>query len=157
MAYDHTQRGRFHLLLVFLGLVLVLVGSLLPEGGAEAGETVTPWWLAGVGALFLGISQLFARLRVRDLGTHLGVRFGPVPWVGRRVPYEGIRGIRVGRSSLVDGWGIHWRPGRGWIWNLWGFECVELQLEAGARLRIGTDDPAGLAAFLADRTGIPPG
>jgi hypothetical protein len=56
-----------------------------------------------------------------------------------------------GRTNLRDGWGIHYFPGRGSTWNLWGFDCVVLRLGGSKTLRVGTDDPEGLAAFLADR------
>lgn len=61
--------------------------------------------------------------------------------------------IRRARSKLIDGWGVHWLPGRGWTFNLWGRDCVEGNT-ARRRLRIGTDDPEGLANFLTERTGV---
>ena len=55
--------------------------------------------------------------------------------------YDQIADVQIGRSTLIDGWGIHRTPGRGWIWNIHGFRCVELDLHDGSRLRIGTDEP----------------
>ena len=51
------------------------------------------------------------------------------------------------RSRVLDGWGIHWLPVRGWIYNVSGFDCVAITTRRG-RLRVGTDDPGGLATFL---------
>jgi hypothetical protein len=48
------------------------------------------------------------------------------------------------------GWGIHWNPWGGWVWNIWGFDCVVLQLNRGM-FRVGTDDPDGLVEFLRRR------
>ena len=53
---------------------------------------------------------------------------------------------------LLDGWGIHMSPRGGWVWNIWGRDCVVIHLERGA-LRVGTDDAENLAAFLKQRTG----
>jgi len=58
--------------------------------------------------------------------------------------------VKRGRSDLLDGFILAYGPGRGWIWNLWGFDCVRVQTTKGV-LRIGTDDAAGLAAFLGGR------
>jgi hypothetical protein len=47
----------------------------------------------------------------------------------------------------VDGWGVHWIPGRGTTYNLWGFDCAVL-LVNGRIVRIGSDDAEGLVEFL---------
>jgi hypothetical protein len=41
----------------------------------------------------------------------------------------------------------------GWVWNLWGRECVVVRFRDGRTLRIGTDDAENLAAFLGAKTG----
>ena len=60
---------------------------------------------------------------------------------------DDIDQVTASRSALIDGWGMHWIPGRGWTFNLWGFDCVEL-IVSGKPLRIGTDDMENLVAFL---------
>jgi hypothetical protein len=58
--------------------------------------------------------------------------------------------VKRSRSKVVDGWGIHCVVGRGWTWNLWGFDCVELRVK-GTTYRIGSDDADALARFLQSR------
>jgi hypothetical protein len=58
-----------------------------------------------------------------------------------------MKGAEAGRSRLIDGWGIHWLPRRGWTYNLWGRGCVAIRTDRGP-VRIGTDDPTGLERFL---------
>ncbi len=148
--YDHTQKGLIHWLL----LLFAFGGAVWGWRAASDGEPrIVVLGLIGLAALFTVLSGCFARLRVRDAGDALEIRFGPVGVFGRRVRYTDIETVAVGRSSLIDGWGIHGLPGRGTIWNLHGFDCVELRLRGGDRLRIGTDDPQGLAAFLESRRG----
>jgi hypothetical protein len=48
---------------------------------------------------------------------------------------------------ILDGWGIHMSIRGGWVWNLWGRDCVVVHLKKGT-LRIGTDDAANLEVFL---------
>ena len=62
--------------------------------------------------------------------------------------HQDIEDPEVGRSRLIDGWGIHWVPGRGWTYNLWGFRCVQIK-HLGRTVRIGTDDPGGLHEAIA--------
>ncbi len=145
MAYEHTQRGWFHWV-IYGVVVLVAIG-----GWSVRSEGWPAFLLWGVGALVAVLALSFHFLTVREDGAHLSLRFGPLPLLRKRIPYELIRSVRVSRSKLIDGWGIHWVPGRGWTYNLCGFDCVELELDGGKRARIGTDDTAGLLAHLQGR------
>lgn len=115
------------------------------------GELWVALMLTFMSVLFVLLGLMFAHLRVFDLGDSLSIQYGPLPLFGTSVKYADITSVAQGRSSLIDGWGIHWIPGRGWTFNLWGFDCVELELN-GRLLRIGTDDPAELTRFLQGRT-----
>ncbi len=53
---------------------------------------------------------------------------------------------------LLESWGIHMSPRGGWVWNIWGRDCVVIRLETGT-LRLGTDDAANLAEYLRQRIG----
>ena len=144
MRYEHTQRSPLHLILfggAVCGLVLLWIarGDPAPAGVAAFVTVVC----AVVGASF-------AHLTVRDEGGCLAVRFGPLPLFSRRIPYAGVTSVEAARSTLLDGWGIHWLPGRGWIYNLWGFDCVRMRCD-GKTLRIGTDDVEGLLSFLREK------
>jgi len=97
----------------------------------------------------------FKFLRVHDDGDCLAIRFGPLPVFRRRIPYSQITGVEAGGSGFIDGWGIHYMPGRGLTYNLWGFDCVIVRLGAKT-VRIGTDDVDGLVAFLRSKIGEQP-
>ena len=93
-----------------------------------------------------------ATLTVRDEGDALDVRFGWISLFGRRIAWDQITAVQRARSKVIDGWGIHYIPGRGTTWNLWGFDCVELTV-GGKTLRIGSDDADTLAAYVSARLG----
>jgi len=107
--------------------------------------------LAGSGILMLFSAMSFQTLTVLDDGDALRIQFGPLPLLRKSIPYADIDTVARGRTSLIEGWGIHLSPGGGWTWNLWGFDCVDVRLKNGRRTRIGTDDPTGLAEFLKAR------
>ena len=139
--YEHTQVGQIHFILYLISGVLV-VGSI----GAMAQPPAGILMLVLAGA-FIFLASCFRTLTVRDEDSHMRVAFGPISLFSRQIFYQEITEVRKARSALIDGFGIHWIPGRGWTWNLWTFECVELHL--GNRvLRIGTDDSDNLVAFL---------
>ena len=90
---------------------------------------------------------MFASMTVQDEGEFLAIRYGPLPVFHRRIRYADITSVEPGRSSIIDGWGIHWVPGRGWTYNLWGFQCAMLAVRGGI-VRIGSDDVDNLVGFL---------
>lgn len=148
MRYAHTQRGGLHWLL-WGTAVVCFVGAWFAR---EDGETMASVVLVVVGALTCLLALCFVSLTVRDGGDALDVRFGPIALFKTRIPFARVRDPHAARSALIDGWGVHWIPGRGWTWNLWGRDCVELTID-GKPMRIGTDDPEGLTAFLRTQVG----
>jgi hypothetical protein len=105
------------------------------------------WLMLAIAALLVLLSFTLRQLRIRDGGEYLVVRFGPLPLFGRRIRYADLRSVERGRTSVLDGWGVHWVPGRGFTYNLWGFDCVTLGVQ-GQTVRIGSDDVERLFEFL---------
>ena len=97
--------------------------------------------------MFVVCALMFTTLTVRDEGQRLAMRFGPLPLLWKTVRYSDITAVEPGRSAVIDGWGIHWIPGRGTTCNLWGFGCAKLTL-GRKTLRVGSDDVDNLVAFL---------
>jgi hypothetical protein len=106
-----------------------------------------------VGVVIALLTPAFHYLAVMDQGDRLSIRFGPIPLFGRTVRYADIEKVEVGRTLILDGWGIHYSIRGGWVWNLWGRDCVVVHLKNGGVLRIGTDDAENLAQFLEGRIG----
>jgi len=104
--------------------------------------------VTGLSMFLLG--RALGYLAVVAEGDHLAIRFGPLPLFRKRIRYDDIREVKTGRTTLLDGWGIHWNPWGGWVWNIWGRDCVVIRLNKGV-FRVGTDDPRGLAEFLKGR------
>lgn len=141
MDYRHTQVGP-------LGWML----ALLAAGMGGAAWAVWDRSFAGVvlacaAALVALLAACFWKLTVEDRGESLAVRFGPLPLFGTRIRYDAMTDVEAGRSSLIDGWGIHYVPGRGWTFNLWGRGCAVIR-RGRSVVRVGTDDVEGLVEFL---------
>jgi hypothetical protein len=105
------------------------------------------WLFPPIGLLMFVLAASFHHLSVVDEGDVLAIRFGPVPLFRKTVRYAEIDRVEVGRTLLLDGWGIQMSIRGGWVWNLWGRDCVVIYLRKGV-LRIGSDDAENLAAFL---------
>lgn len=146
MEYEHTQKAPLGWILLAAGAVAAVYVCVL----AVLVDPMAAVALAPIIVLFGCLAFCFGSLSVRDEGQYLRVRFGPVPVFGTKIPYAQMTGAEPARSDVLDGWGIHWIPGRGWIYNLWGFDCVRIRL-GKKMVRIGTDNVEGLAAFLQTR------
>lgn len=141
MNYVHTQRGPLHYLLHSIGLAMLAVAVVARDAWP------TSLILTGAAALMILFGLMFKELTVRDEGEFLQLEFGPLPVFQCRIPYRDIESVQAGRSSIIDGWGIHTIPGRGSTYNLWGFDCAVLTVK-GRTLRIGSDDVANLVRLL---------
>jgi hypothetical protein len=140
-SYSHTQKAPLGLLLYALALWFFAAAWL------TTGLPLLPLLLGCVAVLLAVLGLSFHRLTVQDEGDRLAVRFGPLPVFRTGVRCEDIEGVELGRTTVLDCCGIHWSLRGGWVWSLWGWECVVVRRRQGV-LRIGTDDAANLALFL---------
>lgn len=145
VTYWHRQTGPLCLLLYALAAVFLSIGWALRY------EPVVSFVLPLCGLLILVLAPAVHHLTVADEGETLGVRFGPLPLFRTAIRYDDIRQIEIGRTTLLDGLGIHLSLRGGWVWNLWGRDCVVLHLRNGSIFRIGTDDAENLAGFIKTR------
>lgn len=140
-GYSHTQKAPLCLILYGSALLCFLLGWTV-------GDTPGVYLAVGVGLLIALLGPAFHHLTVVDQGDRLAVRFGPLPLFRRTVRYDDIEKAEVGRTLVLDGWGIHYSLRGGWVWNLWGRDCVVAHFKGDGVLRIGTDDATNLARFL---------
>ena len=141
MHYDHTQSGPLYLLLLAFSILILVLALMM-------GEIVLQTILYCSGALMLLFALSFHHLTVSDEGTGLLIAFGPLPLFRRRLQYSELEKVEPAKSTILDGIGIHISPSGGWVWNIWGYECVDVWYRQGRKVRIGTDDPEGLEKFL---------
>jgi len=94
--------------------------------------------LGGLAAIFV-IIGLFATLTVEIRDGLLRFRFG-LGLIRKKLKIAEIESCEVVRNPWYYGWGIH-ATGKGWVYNVSGFEAVEIFMSDGRRLRIGTDEP----------------
>ena len=142
-TYQHTQRGPWSfVLLAVVASNLTLAVRLWGNEPAWAS-----WLFLSVALLMTFMTFCFQSLTTTVSETSLRVHFGPIPLLEKKVLLEDIVSVRPEKSSLLDGWGVHWTPGKGWIYNMWGFDC--LAINQGTRhFRVGTNDPDQLCEVL---------
>ncbi len=141
LKYHHTQKAPLFLILVVVGLAMLIAAVMTPDLPVRL-------ILLGSGGMMFLFAMTFRQLTVSDQGDHLLIAFGPLPMFRRRIRYSDITEARQAQTTVLDGWGIHISPSGGWTWNLWGFDCVDVYLKGGRKIRVGTNDRAALESFL---------
>jgi hypothetical protein len=145
-TYEHTQRAPLYLIL------LATAAGILALGWTARAEPVAFNVMLTVAGILILVSLMFKHLTVRDEGECLALSYGPLPVFRRRIGYAEITSADPDRTSWIDGWGIHWVPGRGYTYNLWGFACVRLVVRERV-VRIGSDDVERLVKFVRHKIG----
>jgi hypothetical protein len=144
--YDHTQRGPWFFV-IQLVVVICFVPTIIDEG-------LGPWnyLFYGLCAFMELIAFGLLHLNVQDDDDRLEARFGPVrlPFFRTSIRYDEITSFEASRSNLKDQWGIHWTAKHGWIYNIWGYDCVKI-MRGEKAVRIGTNDLPGLLALLTEK------
>lgn len=136
MPYQHTQRGIW--ILAFLLAAALLVAVVAWRSGQ--------WSPLAALIVLIAAAVVFSSLTVEESARELRWYFGPGFWT-YRLPLDEIRSVAVVRNHWWNGFGIRMGPGFR-LYNVSGFDAVELQLKSGEIRRIGTDDPQGLLQAL---------
>ncbi len=141
--YRHTQAGYVMVglnLAVFLVLVMFMPHKL-PR----------PVLSIALAVLFL-ITLVFGWLTVTIREGRLALRFG-IGVVRKSFSLSEIRSCKPVRNSWAYGWGIRMTP-HGWLYNVSGLDAVEIALDGGKSVRVGTDEPEALSRAIASAAGI---
>jgi FkbM family methyltransferase len=133
LPYFHIQTSYLPKLVVGLTLLALLIQSFIV--GLEPGLLL---------ALFiLGLAYLFlSTLTIKVDDQNIDIVFGGSLY-RRRLALSQVSSARIVRNSWITGWGIRFIPG-GWLYNVSGYDAVEVIYDDREIIRIGTDDPQGL-------------
>ena len=135
MNYKHTQIG--YLIIFVLVAVALLYGSILLQTGFDFGILAIMFFI-------LLILASFTSLKVIIDENYLRIKFGYGIYQKRFLLKEIISAKTV-KNHWYYGWGI-----RVWFWpymliyNVSGFDAVEIKMKNGKKYRIGTDEPKKL-------------
>lgn len=135
--YEHTQ----------FGTVIVIV-SLIAIGISLWIALKTKWNLGASIALAISIIvlPLFYNLTVEVNQNAIRCSFG-IGLISKTIMIDEIEKAHYVRNPWYFGWGIRSIP-NGWMFNVSGFDAVELTLKSNDQFRIGTNDPSGLLSAI---------
>ncbi len=128
-----------------LWVVIFVVGSvvMLALGGQEVAGAVIPGIVMLV--VFTAIIvALFHSLTVRISRSDIALSFG-VGLIRKQFPIGDISGASIVQNRWYNGFGIRKIRG-GWLYNVSGFDAIEIQFKNKRKYRIGTNQPKELLA-----------
>jgi len=129
--YQNTQIGYTIIFFLTIGMFFIIGWSIYGSGLS---------WIGAVVFLILGICLLmFYSLTVIVDENFLKIRFG-LGLIKKRFPLKDIKSCRAVRSPWYYGWGLRILP-NGVLYNVSGFDAVEIEMKSGKKHRIGTDKP----------------
>ena len=141
--YENTQPGTFIRVMtgswVFFFGVLAVVMLVLGQKEAAIGLGV----VTVMAAVILGIVYaLFHSLTVRVSRSDIALSFG-VGLIRKQFPIGDISSASIVQNRWYNGFGIRKIRG-GWLYNVSGFDAIEIQLKNERKYRIGTNQPKEL-------------
>lgn len=152
MLYEHKQLGIVTMLALGLGAVIAVAIALVIA--SQPGVDFTDWRV--LIAVFAGVlpaaaGWLFSSLTITVDRDRLRWAFGPGVF-SKSVAIRDLETAERVTNPWWYGWGIHRTP-RGWLYNVSGFEAVEIGLKGGKTFRLGTDEPGALIRAIERATG----
>ncbi len=141
MNYKHTQIG--YLMIVITLAVLALFAWLQITARMEppSPNSGTNFAITTIMTLIVFVLASFVSLQVTIDEKYLRIKFG-YGIFRKKFPLTEITTAKSVKNHWYCGWGVRlslW-PKR-WIYNVSGFEAVEIKLKNGTTHRIGTDEP----------------
>ena len=143
--YENTQPGTFIRVMtgswvVFFG-VLAVVMLALGQKEAAIGLGVVTVMVAVINGI---VFALFHSLTARVSRSEIALSFG-VGLIRKQFPIGDISSASIVQNRWYNGFGIRKIRG-GWLYNVSGFDAIEIQLKNERKYRIGTDQPKKLLA-----------
>jgi len=131
MYYKHTQVSY---LFVFIMIILTLIIGISFVSTTFSVEVIP------IIIIILCIVGSFASLTVTVDDKDLKLKFG-YGIFSKKFKLEKIASVKAVRHHWYHGWGIkYWTPRKMWVYNVSGFDMVEVEMKTGKIFRVGTDE-----------------
>ena len=145
ITYKKQQFGTVILVSMAIAVVIDLgVAAFLISRGVTGVDVP----LALTFCILLLVAWLFSTLTVEVDEREMRWYFGPRLWT-HRLDLTQVESVRPVKNHWWYGWGIRMTP-HGWLFNVTGFDAIEIQRKDGKKRRIGTPEPDRLVAAIDD-------
>jgi hypothetical protein len=138
--YKHTQIGYQMLIVTLAVLVLFTWVQITARAESPSVDSGTNFAVTAIMAFILFILASFATLTVDIDENYLRIKFG-YGIFRKSFLLNDVSSVKAVKNHWYYGWGIRiWFWPYMWIYNISGFNAVEITLKNGKIYRIGTDE-----------------
>ena len=133
MQYSHTQIGKL-MIVVFIFTALLFAGIFI------AGREEFTIFTVALMIFILLILTSFITLTVTIDQEYLRIKFGYGIFC-KKFKLTDIMSVKPVKHKWYYGWGVrYWVLTKTWIFNVSGFDQIEIEMKNGNKYRIGTDE-----------------
>lgn len=143
-SYKHTQIGYLMLVVTLATLVLFVWAYSTASAEPPSVDSGSNFAITAIMAFILFLLASFTALTVSIDENYLRIKFG-YGIFSRKFALHQIASVQSVKNHWYYGWGIRlWLWPKMWIYNISGFDAIEITLKNGKVYRIGTDVPEEL-------------
>lgn len=143
-SYKHTQISYLMIFVTLAVLILFVWIQITARAEPPSVDSGTNLLVTSVMVLILFILASFATLTTSIAEKYLKIKFGYGIFRKKFLLGE-IASVKTVKNHWYYGWGIRvWFWPYMWIYNVSGFNAVEIIMKNGKIYRIGTDDQSKL-------------
>ena len=140
MNYKHTQIGYLMISITLAVLLLFVWIHIISSTETPSVNSGSNFAITSVMAIIVWILSSFATLQVKIDNKYIHIKFGYGIYQKKFLLNDITPATKV-KNKWYYGWGIRfWFFPKMWIYNISGFDAVQIQLKNGKIYRIGTDE-----------------
>jgi hypothetical protein len=144
MNYKHTQIGYLMIAVTLAVLALFAWIYIIAAAEPPSVNSGANFAFTAIMVLILLVLAFFGSLQVVIDGEYLRIKFGYGIYQ-KKFSLNDIMSAKTVKNHWHYGWGIRgWLWPKMWIYNVSGFDAVEIKLKNSKIYRIGTDEPEKL-------------
>ncbi len=152
--YKHTQKGYLMIVLFILVFVLFAWMQITARAEAPSVDSGTNFLVTSVMFIILFTLASFVTLTVSIKDNFIKLKFGFGIFRKQFLLSDIVSATQV-RNPWYCGWGIRLSVSPYmWIYNVSGFDAVEIKMKNGKVYRIGTDEPEKLESAIKQSLGL---
>lgn len=132
--YTEKQNGNWIIFILLIAVLIPVLILYLPPTDIK--------WTVGTTVFIvfnIAVALLFFRLKTEIYQDRVRLTFG-LGVISKNIDLASVKGVKKVRNKWYYGWGIRFF-GRGWLWNIWGLDAVELTFkDRKGVFRIGSQE-----------------
>lgn len=143
-SYKHTQIGYLMIVVTLAVLVLFAWAQYMVRSEPPSVDSGANFLVTAIMVLILFTLSSVTTLTVSIDEKYIGIKFG-YGLFRKKFLLDEIASAKIVKNHWYYGWGIRvWFWPYMWIYNVSGFNAVEIIMKNGKIYRIGTDDQSKL-------------